>query len=130
LIQYRKDLRMPVHPNSLANLCPAAPGEARNPEGRNGATYRREAERFLDEMLAELKDGRTRAEAIIDRVMTEAEKGRPWAAKLIFERALPVAQRHQINVEARHEPRSPLLTPTEKDERELVEAIRAEGAIN
>jgi hypothetical protein len=121
---------MAVNPKSLANLRPARPGEVRNPEGHNGATYHREAERLLDEMLAELKEGRTRAEAIIDRVMIEAEKGRPWAAKLIFERALPVAQRHQVSVEARPEPRSPLFVPTEEDERELLDALRSEGAIN
>ena len=121
---------MAIHPNSLANLRPAAPGEARNPEGRNGATYRKEAERLLDEMLAELKDGRIRAEAIIDRVLTEAEKGRPWAARLIFERALPVAQRHQVSVEARLQPRSPLFIPTEEEERELLDAMRSEGVIN
>jgi len=81
-------------------------------------------------MLAELKDGRTRAEAVIDRVMTEAERGRPWAAKLIFERALPVAQRHQVSVEARPEPRSPLFMPTEEEERELLDAMRASGVVN
>jgi hypothetical protein len=119
-----------INPKSLSNLRPVAPGEVRNPKGRNGATYRREAERLLDELLAELKDGRIRAEAIIDRVLTEAEKGRPWAARLIFERALPVAQRYQVHIEALPEPRSPLLVPTEEDERQLVEMLRAGGVVN
>ncbi len=51
---------MPVHPNSLANLKPSKPGEARNPKGKNqyDTSYRRDFELAIDDLLSGVYDFR------------------------------------------------------------------------
>ena len=98
------------------NLIPMKKGDpTKNPKGHNQWTYRREAQRDLDAMLAE-KDvnGNTRSQAIIDRVMTDAENGKPWALRLLLDRILPVTTKHEHEVAV--EPRSFKYIPTEADQ--------------
>lgn len=65
------------------------PGEAANPEGRNQYTYRREALKHLDEWCKE--HGRD----FVRELCELAKKGKPWAAKLILDRVIPVIQKHE-----------------------------------
>jgi hypothetical protein len=77
---------------ALRNLIPAKPGEVRNPEGRNQFTYRREAERHLDEWC------KFHGREMVRMIANEARAGKPWAAKLILDRVLPTVERHEHSI--------------------------------
>ena len=74
------------------NLTPFPPGNNANPEGRNQYTYRREAEAHLEEWCREF--GRD----LIRKVANEAKAGKPWAAKLLLDRVLPVVTQHEVTI--------------------------------
>jgi hypothetical protein len=78
--------------NPSRHLKPAKPGEIRNPEGRNQYTYRREAEKHLDEWCREY--GRD----LIRVICAEAKARKPWAAKLMLDRILPAVTQHEVAV--------------------------------
>jgi len=74
------------------NLRPWKPGESGNPAGVNQYTYRREAEKDLDEWCKEY--GREMVRVIADA----ARAGKPWAAKLMLDRILPAVQKHEVDI--------------------------------
>ncbi len=86
---------MAVHPNSLANLKPnrgGCPGP--NPEGRNQWTYRRKALEALDKRISKNVD------EAVDPVWDALLAGEPWACKLVWDRILPVVQKHEVELPA------------------------------
>jgi hypothetical protein len=80
------------------NLTPFKPGDVGNPKGINQYTYRAEAEKALDAMLAEKVRGKTRSELIISRLLLDAKAGKPYALKLVLERILPAVTQHEVAV--------------------------------
>ncbi len=74
------------------NLKPIAPGEVRNPTGRNQYSYRNDAEKLLDELAKEVRNDKARLSQVLDRLFVDAERGQSYAMRLLIERVLPVTQ--------------------------------------
>ena len=71
---------------------PIQPGEVRNPKGVNQWTYRREAEKSLEKWC------RKHGEKLIEKICDLACEGKPWAAKIMIDRILPIVHRHEIEL--------------------------------
>jgi len=83
---------------SLANLRPQRAGEpGHNRTGKNQWTLQNAALKALEER------GRENPEDLVEPVWRAHLRGKPWACRLVWERALPAVQRHDIDLHGLNE---------------------------
>jgi hypothetical protein len=101
------------------NLKPVRKGDPPlNPTGINQYTYRRDAEKHLDEWCKQY------GQELIEKVCNAAKAGKPWAAKLMLDRVLPVTTKIELPP---GEPKSQRFVPTEDEQASLAEKFRGNG---